>query len=137
MTENGNIGLNESALGISVPKFWGKMMQRHVGEGPADKLLQFAVMLSPAEAKALGLVDEVVSKEKLQAAAQAAMQEMLRVPDFSRAGTKKLLREDFARDWAAYWDNEAEWGWKVLSEESTAKKLGGVLQRLSGKKAKM
>ena len=42
-------------------------------------------MLSPAEAKALGLVDEVVPKEKLQAAAQAAMQEMLRVPDFSRA----------------------------------------------------
>ena len=45
-------------------------------------------MLSPAEAKALGLVDEVVPKEKLQAAAQAAMQEMLRVPDFSRALSK-------------------------------------------------
>jgi len=85
MTETGSIGLNEVALGISVPKFWGALMQRVVGVGPAEKLLQFAVMANPDEAKELGLVDEIVPKMKLQAAAEAAMAEFLKTPDNGRA----------------------------------------------------
>lgn len=38
---------------------------RLIGTGPAEKLLQFAVMLQPGEAKALGLIDDVASKEGL------------------------------------------------------------------------
>ena len=60
-------------------------MQRVVGSGPAEKLLQFAVMASPDEAKELGLVDDVVPKLKLQAAAEMAMMELLKAPDAGRA----------------------------------------------------
>lgn len=42
-------------------------------------------MLPPDEAKELGLIDEVVPRHKLQAAAEAAMREMLKTPDHSRA----------------------------------------------------
>lgn len=42
------------ALGISVPKYWGRLMARVIGQGPTEKLLQFAVMLSPEEAKEVG-----------------------------------------------------------------------------------
>lgn len=85
MTDTGSIGLNEVALGISVPKYWGILMQRAVGQGPAEKLLQFAVMSSPEEAKELGLVDDVVPRHKLQAAAEAAVMELLKAPDAGRA----------------------------------------------------
>ena len=85
MTETGSIGLNEVALGISVPKFWGALMQRVVGPGTAEKLLQFAVMATPDEAKEMGLVDDVAPKQKLQTAAEAAMMELLKVPDVGRA----------------------------------------------------
>lgn len=51
--------------------------------------------------------------------------------------TKKLLREDFAREWGQYWEGEAAWGWQLLSSPSTVSKLGAVLERLSGKKARL
>lgn len=91
ITETGSIGLNEVALGISVPKFWGLLMQRVVGSGPAEKLLQFAVMTTPDEAKELGLVDDVVPKMKLQAAAESALMELLKAPDAGRAVRYQLL----------------------------------------------
>jgi 3,2-trans-enoyl-CoA isomerase len=89
MTETGAIGLNEVALGISVPKYWGLLMQRIVGAGPAEKLLQFAVMATPDEAKELGLVDDVVPRHKLQTAAEAAMTELLKAPDAGRAVSER------------------------------------------------
>lgn len=96
-------GLNEVALGISVPKMWAGerqlgilacitrqeaarstpcpsprapfatggavptagLMARIIGLGPAEKLLQFAVMLSPAEAKDVGLIDDVAPRDGL------------------------------------------------------------------------
>lgn len=89
MTETGSMGLNEVALGISVPKFWGMLMQRVVGTGAAEKLLQFAVMVTPDEAKELGMVDDVVPKHKLQTAAEAAMGELLKPPDVGRAVSQR------------------------------------------------
>lgn len=66
-------GLNEVALGIAVPKMWAALMARLVGQGPAEKLLQFAAMLKPAEARRLGLVDEVVPKEGLLVSGPACL----------------------------------------------------------------
>eukprot|EP00887_Chlorella_sp_A99_P007966 scaffold12.g7966.t1 len=149
-SEGGSMGLNEVALGISVPKYWGRLMARVIGQGPTEKLLQagliawitralsvateFAVMLTPEEAQEVGLVDELVPKYKLQAAAEAAMRQMLRSPDHSRAATKRLLRSDFAAAWAAYADGEATTGWQQLSSPQVVEQLGAVLARLSAKK---
>lgn len=40
-------------------------MARLIGLGPAEKLLQYAVMLAPAEAKAVGLIDDVAPRDGL------------------------------------------------------------------------
>ena len=42
MTAQGYIGLNEVAIGISVPEMWCNLMGRTIGQGPASQLLQFA-----------------------------------------------------------------------------------------------
>ena len=68
-----------------MPKMWAGLMARIIGAGPAERLLQFAVMLPPNEAKAVGLIDDVASKEGLLPAAEEAMRQMLKSPDFSRA----------------------------------------------------
>lgn len=39
-------GLNEVALGISVPKMWAALMARLVGQGPSEKLLQVRTLAS-------------------------------------------------------------------------------------------
>ncbi|KAI3425765.1 hypothetical protein D9Q98_007740 [Chlorella vulgaris] len=136
MTESGSIGLNEVALGISVPKMWAGLMMRLIGTGPAEKLLQFAVMLQPGEAKELGLIDDVASKEGLMAAAEQAMRQMLKSPDFSRADTKSKLRGDFAAEWARYAETEVDGAWELLSSGPVKAQLAGVLERLSGGKKK-
>lgn len=59
MTDFGHIGLNEVALGIAVPECWGALMAQRIGAGAADKMLQFARLVSPQEALTLGLVDQV------------------------------------------------------------------------------
>lgn len=46
----GHIGLNEVAIGISVPLFWGRLMARIVGDRVAQNLCSFARLVSPQEA---------------------------------------------------------------------------------------
>ena len=60
------------ALGIPVPECWAQLMVRRIGAGPADKLLQFARLVAPAEAKSLGMIDQVVPKEQVSGAAVSA-----------------------------------------------------------------
>ena len=71
MTEDGRIGLNEVELGIPVPLYWGRLMASLVGAGRADVLLQTAALVPAKEALRLGLVDAVVPKAELMAAAHA------------------------------------------------------------------
>ena len=85
MTEQGSIGLNEVALGISVPKYWGMLMQRTIGVGPAEKLLQFASMLDPAQAKSLGLIDKIAAADELLDVSVDVMKRALKAPDSGRA----------------------------------------------------
>lgn len=132
MTESGHIGLNEVALGISVPKMWAALMGRIIGTGPADKLLQNAVLLQPQTAKDLGLVDDIAPKEGLLVAAEEVMREMLKMPDGGRQATKLNLRADFAQEWAAFAEPEAQGAWQMLSSPAVVEALGAVLQRLSG-----
>ena len=44
---------------VQVPEYWGALMCNRIGSGPADKLLQYARLVSPQEALRLGLVDQV------------------------------------------------------------------------------
>lgn len=72
VTEDTKMGLNEVALGIPVPLFWVKVMAQQIGAGRADALLQTATFVGAAEAKALGMVDAVVSTADLMATATKA-----------------------------------------------------------------
>ena len=47
----GHIGLNEVAIGISVPLYWARLMARVVGQASAERLCQFATLVAPREAK--------------------------------------------------------------------------------------
>ncbi len=71
MTDDGRIGLNEVELGIPVPLYWGRLMASLVGAGKADALLQTAALVPAKQALALGLVDVVVPRAELMAAAHA------------------------------------------------------------------
>lgn len=127
------IGLNEVALGISVPLYWGRLMASLVGAGKADALLQTAALVPSTQALALGLVDEVAQTEALMEAAQALIKRRLAFPDAGRVATKRALRAPLADAWHAYTAEEAAGGWAGLSKPETVAALGKVLAQLSGK----
>ena len=131
------IGLNEVALGISVPRYWGRLMATLTGAGKADMLLQTAALVPSAQAKQLGLVDAVHEKAELLGAAGKEIRRRLAFPDPGRVAVKKELRGAMADEWYAYWSREAEGGWAGLSSPSTVAALGGVLAGLSKPKARL
>eukprot|EP00798_Chlamydomonas_sp_ICE-L_P011634 gene11634-34343_t len=54
------------------------------------------------EAKALGLIDDVVSKDALLSSAETVMQSLVKLPNAAFATTKRLLMENFASD--LFWE---------------------------------
>ena len=131
LSREGQIGLNEVALGISVPLYWGRLMASLIGAGRADVLLQTAALVPAPKALELGLVDVVTAREEVMSAARAEGRRRLAFPDPGRVGTKRMLRGPMADAWAAYAAEEAALGWQGLSSPSTTAALGAVLARLS------
>lgn len=70
-TPDTRIGLNEVELGIPVPLYWIRLMAQITGQGVADKLLQTAALVPAPDALKFGMVDAVVPKGELLAAAHA------------------------------------------------------------------
>ncbi|GAX72781.1 hypothetical protein CEUSTIGMA_g237.t1 [Chlamydomonas eustigma] len=134
MSSQGSIGLNEVQLGIPVPKYWGMLMTRLIGQKAADKLLLTGKLATSQEAKQLGLVDELVPKDQLVSAAEAVMLKLVMLPSCAVAASKKSLRDDFCQDWIKYSKEEPAGAWKFLCQEDTLKTLEAALQRLSGNK---
>lgn len=132
MSTNGAIGLNEVQLGILVPKYWAILMARIVGHKAAEKLLTVGKMVNSAEAKALGLLDQVVDRDQVVAAAEKVMQTLVKLPGNAVAGTKRGLREDFCNEWEQYYVTEPEGAWEFLTQPTTLKILRTAMERLSG-----
>lgn len=70
-TPDTRIGLNEVELGIPVPLYWIRLMAQITGQGVADRLLQTAALVPSQEALKYGMVDAIVQKTELLAAAHA------------------------------------------------------------------
>lgn len=137
MTANGTIGLNEVQLGIPVPRFWAELMATTIGQGKAEPLLLEGRLVPAPEALTLGLVHALVpSHAELLPRALTLLKPSLTLPPAEgRALTKKALREDLSRRWAAAARAEAEAAWaQTLTSEGTIKALEGVMMRLSGGK---
>ena len=83
----------------------------------------------------ISLGAQVVSKQDLATTADSVLREALKLPDAGRVLTKERLHGDFSRAWEAQAQAEAEFGWAMLSQDSTVAALGAVLKRLqsSGK----
>ena len=133
MTDFGNIGLNEVAIGIPVPKYWSLLMERTIGLRSAESLLLKGLMPSASEALALGLVDELSSKEGLDEKGLSAMKAMLSVADSGRVATKRHLRESFAKAWGDFAEEEAKYGWNLISHPKVVAAIEATLAKLGSK----
>lgn len=137
-SDTGTFGLNEVQLGIPVPKYWAKLFCEVAGRTAGDLNLQLGALLTPPEAKGMGLLHEVVPIAAVVPAAERAMVEkFLKHPDEARGATKVNMRGDFSAEWEGYIEEEAAGGWAMLSTPEVEKALGGVIARLSKGRAKL
>ncbi len=88
------IGLNEVAVGITVPENIFQLYAFWLGKRQAYHNLMQGRLMSVAEAKACNLIDEVHPMEELLTKAEERLQRLLLLPDNILQGSKKSMRAE-------------------------------------------
>jgi enoyl-CoA hydratase/carnithine racemase len=86
------VGLNEVQVGLPVPEVLHRALLHVVGSRQAERLAVGGLLLGPAEALRVGLVDEVVSAEEVIPRALAWTTELLSRPPTAMTATRRLAR---------------------------------------------
>src|SRR5439155_13782368 len=86
------LGLNEVQVGLPVPEVLVRGLQYLVGTRQAARLAVGGLLLDPAEALKVGLVDELAPAEQVAARAIAWAADLLTRPPTAMAATRKLAR---------------------------------------------
>jgi enoyl-CoA hydratase len=90
----GRIGLNEVAIGLTLPWFAIEIARHRLPRPAFDRCTVTGVLLGPEEARAVGFLDEVVAPEELQAAALTAARQLATIDPAAHAATKVRIRRE-------------------------------------------
>jgi enoyl-CoA hydratase/carnithine racemase len=93
-----NIGLPEVTLGVLPGTGGTQRLPRLVGRQKAFDLMMLGAPVQPAQAKEMGIVDEVVPAGELEARALALAEEIAGNAPLSLSGNKRVLRELLAAE---------------------------------------
>lgn len=89
-----SIGLNETQLGIVAPFWFKDTMVNTIGTRQTELALMLGTLFTSEQAKAIGLVDEVLGeREEVVAAAHRVALQLARIPREARHVTKMLMRQ--------------------------------------------
>lgn len=128
---NGRIGVPELRVGVAFPRVPLEVMRFAVGDVAARRLILGAQTHAPADARELGLVDEVVPADELPSRALAVARELLAaVPDDTFALTKTQLRRDTVERMDRYADEDVRVE-QVWAAGSTDGRIAGYLESVT------
>ena len=91
---DGRIGLNEVAIGLTIPWFAIEIARHRLPRPAFDRCTVTGVLLGPDEARAAGFLDDVVPAEDLDGAALAAAQQLATINAVAHAATKLRVRRE-------------------------------------------
>ena len=128
------IGLNEVQVGLPVPRVILGGLVRIVGPRQAERLAVRGMLVSPDEALASGLVDEVLPPEEVVPKAIEWCRSVLKLPQSALHATRDSLRADYA----VLFDTLASATEKEMTavwfSEETQKVLKDLMAQLAAKK---
>jgi enoyl-CoA hydratase len=87
------LGLNEVAIGLTVPWFGIALAEHRLARPYADRCLLTGALLDPQEARAAGFLDRVVAPARLGGEARDAARALAGVDRSAHAATKLRIRE--------------------------------------------
>ncbi len=88
------LGISEVQVGIPVPPVILKALQRQVGARIAERLAVGGMILSPHDALALGLVDELATPDAVVESALAWCRNLVALPQDAMSKTRRRARAD-------------------------------------------
>lgn len=133
------MGLNEVAIGLSVPPYWARLLVTMACRSArAEEMLASGTMITSAEAVELGLVDKVVKKgnvmEVQREAIEVGKKWAARAEQAEgRAETKIGLRGQFAQEWEDGVEEITRRAWEQLSQENVVRLVGKIMKELGQK----
>lgn len=87
------IGLNEVAIGLTLPWFAIALTRHRLSRPYADRCAVTGVILGPEEARTAGFFDQLVAPDELAGAAREAAAQLAGVNMVAHAATKLRMRE--------------------------------------------
>lgn len=87
------IGLNEVAIGLTIPWFGIEIARHRLTRPYFDRCTIAGTLLGPEEAKTAGFLDEIVEPDRVMPAAEAAAQALTVVDRGAYEATKMRVRE--------------------------------------------
>ena len=129
------LGLNEVVVGIPLPPVILGGLRRLVGARQAERLGVSGALLSPEQALAVGLVDEVAPAEQVVERARDWCMQMLALPHEAMTVTRRLARVDMVDLFGSEIDSELGSvieSWWSPSTQSTLRALVDRLKKKAG-----
>jgi 3,2-trans-enoyl-CoA isomerase len=126
------MGLNEVQVGIPLPPVILTALRRLVGPRQAERLAVSGALISPREALAAGLIDELVSPDAVIERALAWCQSLLALPPGAMAATRREARADLV----AYFERNLEAELQAVTASWWADETQNTLRALSAKLGK-
>jgi len=127
------LGLNEVQVGLMLPPAIYAALQHVVGARQAERLAVAGLLMAPAEAMRVGLVDEVVAPDRVVERAREWCEQLLRLPPQAMACTRAKARSAltclFERNFTHELDDVCERWWR----DETQATLRGLVERLKKK----
>jgi Delta3-Delta2-enoyl-CoA isomerase len=127
------LGLSEVQVGIILPPIILAALRRQVGPRQAERLAVTGALISPQEAFNVGLLDEVVTAERVVSRALEWCQALLAFPAEAMAVTRRNARADLA-DLCDNFEPELEAVTEAWWRPQTQQALRAMVERL-GKKS--
>lgn len=128
------IGLNEVQVGLPVPRVILGGLVRIVGPRQAERLAVRGMLVSPDEALASGLVDEVLPPEEVVPKAIEWCRSALKLPQSALHTTRDSLRADYAVLFDTLASATEKEMMAVWFSEETQKVLKDLMAQLAAKK---
>lgn len=128
------IGLNEVQVGLPVPRLILSALVRLVGQRQAERLAVHGLLVSPEEALAAGLVDQVVMPEEVIPKAIEWCRTGLALPQNALYATRASLRADYTTLFDSMAVSTREQMAEVWFSEEPQRVLKALLEQLASKK---
>eukprot|EP00003_Mantamonas_plastica_P003468 TRINITY_DN1274_c2_g1_i5.p1 TRINITY_DN1274_c2_g1~~TRINITY_DN1274_c2_g1_i5.p1 ORF type:complete len:240 (+),score=79.71 TRINITY_DN1274_c2_g1_i5:423-1142(+) len=125
------MGLNEVPVGVAVPSFIYSVYASVIGARKAELYLKEGRMLSPEEALAVELVDELASDPQDGIAkASAYVERMIKLPNFSRTVTKVNIRTPFAKTFQGELEASGDLMYQAITSKETQATIAHIVKSM-------